>query len=201
MSTLSEPELYTNDPEKMWLKVKAANRLNGKRLSTVQHLAKWREQTAQTENRPRNRLMRDDTLLDIAKMQPNNIGALSRIRGLHERFLKKHGHSILELVHKAASEKPQPKPEVNIPDKPTPHQETIIEFLTAIVHLRAIENELSATQLASKKQIQKLVMGSNNSELLRGWRKALIGDELVNALNGKLSVSINNQQIEITDRA
>ncbi len=193
---LSSSELYTNNPDEMWLKVKAANRLNGKQLSIVQHLAKWREMTAIKENRPRNRLMRDDALLDIARMHPSNTDVLARIRGLHERVVHRHGNEIIALIQHAIKQKPLPKPDLLIPEKPTPHQDAIIELLTAVVHLRAIENELSTAQLAPKKEIQKLVLGQD-SALLKGWRKSMIGEELVNILNGEHALKIKQDRLII----
>ncbi len=195
--TLSKAEVYTNNPEQMWLKVKASNRLQGKQLSVVQHLAKWREEIAVKENRPRNRLMRDDTLLDIARMLPQNIEALSRIRGLHERIVRRYGEAIVNLIQTASTQKPIPKPDVAIPDKTTPQQNAIVELLSAVVHLRAIENELSTTQLASKKELQKLVMGQK-SVLLSGWRKSIIGDECLRIINGELSIHIKDNLLTIS---
>jgi ribonuclease D len=195
---LSSTQLYTNIPEDMWLRIKAANRFNGKQLAIIQQLAKWRELTAVSENRPRNRLMRDDTLLDIARMQPEDINTLARIRGLHERVVKRHGETIVQQIRSAATQKPLAKPDVFIPEKPSADQDVIIELLTAVVHLRAIENELSATQLASKKEIQQLVLG-RNSAILTGWRKSMIGDELLKILDGQLSLSINDNKLTISE--
>jgi len=191
-AALSEPSLYASPPEKAWLRIKAINKLRGPQLAIVQALAFWREETAQSENRPRNRLMRDDALVDLARLMPKDMGALGRIRGLHERVIKRHGNALLKLVEGSRENTPEPLPPFKTAPKPSIGQEALVDLLNAVVHLRAAEQQLSPTQLAPRKQLQQLVMGADDLPLLHGWRKQLIGEELQQVLRGEVGVGVKD---------
>ena len=68
----------------------------------------------------------------------------------------------------------------------------ILDLLTAVVRLRAAENSLSPSVLASKKDLEQLLIDPKNTKILHGWRKNLIGDELLETLAGKRTISIAN---------
>ncbi len=95
---LNNPELYQISPVNAWLKVKAKNKLTGKQLSIVQSITKWREATAQSSNRPKNWLIRDDLIHELAKLQPETVLELEKIRGINERLVKRYGKQICELI-------------------------------------------------------------------------------------------------------
>ena len=97
-SALCDANLYQPDVETVWVKNRGAKKLKGKKLSALQHLSAWRERQARTENRPRNWLMRDGTLLDLARLQPLSLSDLERIKGLNDRQIKKYGIEILKIV-------------------------------------------------------------------------------------------------------
>ncbi|OOZ41019.1 ribonuclease D [Solemya pervernicosa gill symbiont] len=200
-TALSDPALYVNAPEKAWLRIKMINKFRGVQLAVLQALAQWREQTAQNDNRPRNRLMRDDALGDIARMTPDDMESLARIRGLHERLVKRYGKSILDLIKASRENEPKPLPAFKKPSKPSIEQEALVDLLNAVVHLRAAEQQLSPTQLAPRKQLQQLVMGSEDIELMRGWRKQLIGDELRRVLSGELTIGVANGSLVVAPAA
>jgi hypothetical protein len=67
----------------------------------VQTVAHWREHTAQTENRPKSWLLRDDLLFDIAKLQPDSIPALAKVRGINERIVNYYGKELCALIKEA----------------------------------------------------------------------------------------------------
>lgn len=101
--SLTRPELYQPDPEDMWLKIKLARKLKGKSLNVLQQITAWREITARTENRPRNWILHDNTLIDIARLLPDNQNALSRIKGLNKQILELHGAAIVEIIGRVIS--------------------------------------------------------------------------------------------------
>lgn len=95
---LAKPELYQPDPETMWLKIREAKKLEGKLLAVLQQLAAWREITARAENQPRKWIMQDHTLVEMARSLPANPDDLSRINGVNERLLQRHGAALLEII-------------------------------------------------------------------------------------------------------
>ncbi len=196
-AALLDPILYQAPAENAWLRIRAANKLNSASLSVLQHLAKWREETARNLNLPRNWLLKDDSLVNIARFRPSSTDELNSLRGLHDRTLKKHGKSICKLVEEAKNQQPialQPRSKSS---RKTLQQEALVKLLTGIVHLRASEQSINPEILAGKKEIEKLVIDPYSTKIMKGWRKSLIGDELSSILSGEKSISVVNGVIQV----
>ncbi|MEO1904975.1 MAG: ribonuclease D, partial [Methylococcales bacterium] len=196
---LSDVTVYQANPELAWLKIRGLKKLTKKQLSVAQSLAQWRERIAQQENRPRNWLLRDDLIIDLARLQPNNVGELIKVRNLHERTVKRHGKALCALIEQAANQEPVPRDE-EAPRADKQHQhDAIVDILTAVVRIRAKENSISASVLASRKQLDELLQNASESCLLQGWRASMVGDELLAIISGKFWVRISEDTIQITE--
>jgi len=196
---LNNKELYQLPPAKAWLKVKGKNRLTGKQLSIVQALTEWREKTAQSENRPKNWLIRDDLLLELAKLQPVIIGELAKIRTINERSVNRYGKVICQLIDEAKGKAPIPLNDKSKIKKKTQQQEAVLDVLTALVRVRADENSLNPMILASKKDLEKLLIDEEDSMILQGWRYSMVGKELQGLLKGQLALSLDSGKVLITE--
>ncbi len=198
-AALENPEQYKTEPQNAWLKVKGKSKLTGKQLSIVQAVSQWREITAQKENRPKNWLLRDEVLFDFAKLQPETTEALSKIRGIGERAVNYYGKELCALIKKAKNAPPIPIPEYtkSISGKDQ-QQEAIIDILFALVRIRAEENRLNPTILATRNDLETLLNGSNLEDcfLLRGWRFSMVGKELQQLLRGELHLKIENGNLQ-----
>lgn len=192
---LNNPELYEISPDKAWLKIRGKNKLTGRQLSIVQALSEWREATAQAENRPRNWLLRDDLLLELAKLQPANIDELTAVRNINERIVQRHGRKICQLINAAKQRPPVPLNEKGRPAKKTPQQEAILDILTALVRIRASENSLNPSILATRKDLELLLFDDPESLLLKGWRYSMVGRELVGLLKGEQLLGIRGEKV------
>ncbi len=196
-SVLCDPARYSNPPAKAWRRVKAAHKLRGSQLGTLQALAAWREQCAQQENLPRGWLVKDDVMVDMARQQPANIESLGRIRGLGERTLKRRSDALLKIINDNRNAKPEALPDYIRAAKPSVEQEAVIDLLNAVVHFRAAEHQLNPVQLASRKHLQQMVLGEQTSELMNGWRRKLIGEELQAVLKGQCYLTIKDGALSI----
>jgi len=195
---LTHVELYNNDPENAWLKVRGVNRLKGAGLAVLQALAEWRETVARDQDRPRGWLLRDDELIEIARHQPATPAALGAIRGVHERFIEKHGDRLLELIAEARGHAPKPLPSTERPLRLSPLQDALVDAMTAVVRVSAAENALNPAVLASRKLLEKLVAnGATDNELLHGWRGQLVGKRLQALLAGELGLYAHHGAIEL----
>ncbi len=97
-NALLRPEVYVPDPDTMWQKIREAKRLNGTSLAVLKKLAAWREITARAENQPRKWILDDYTLIDIARLSPASRDDLSRIKGMKEQVLNRHGATLLGIL-------------------------------------------------------------------------------------------------------
>lgn len=196
-AALTNPDLYLLAPEKAWLRIKGTQKLTGKQLSVLQALAKWREATAQQENRPRNWLLRDDLLIEIAKLQPSTVDELFKIRSINERSVKRYGAHLCQLIAEA-----QQRPPIKADDKRpalklTQQQEAIIDILAALVRIRADENSLNPSVLATRKELEKFLCDQQSSVLAHGWRFSMAGEELRILLQGKALISLQSDKVNI----
>jgi len=196
-SELANPERYQPNPEHVWKKIRAAKKLKGEKLAVLQKLAAWREVMAREKNRPRSWLIRDEAIVDMAQLLPEDINALSRIKGLQERFLKNHGEVLLGVIQNAKNMPPQPLAKTTQQDKLTEHQAAVVDALSAIVRLQAQIHELNPAALASKKELQAFVQNQDESVLLSGWRKPLVGDALSEFMRGNQTIQLLDNKLSI----
>ncbi len=196
---LKNTELYQISPENAWLKIKGKNKLTGTQLSIMQALSEWREQTAQSENRPKNWLIRDDLILELAKLKPETVAELIKFRGMNERTARRYGKIICNLINEAKNKVPIPLNDKTKATKKTQPQEAVLDVLTAIVRMRAHENSMNPMILASRKNLEKLLLDDEDNSLLQGWRYSMVGQELQGLLKGQYKVTLDRKQVVLSD--
>ncbi len=202
---LSDNRLYENDPADAWHRIKGAGRLKGRQLAVLAALAAWRERQARQLDRPRRWIVKDDAVLDIARLSPQTPDHLSRIRGLDEGFVRKFGAAVLTVVREASK---QPKSEWPIleegPRLPV-EQESLVDLLAALLKERCRECEVSPTAIASRRELERLILGDRHLPLLRGWRRAMVGEELLALLDGQCTLKVIDGRLavlpSVTERA
>jgi len=190
---LEQSSLYTNPPDKMWLKVKRVSSLRGKALAVLQKLAAWREQTAIDRDSPRRRILADDVLLTLARQQPTDIDSLTRIRGLHPSFLKRYANKILEVIQQSPD-----KPDTSdLKAKPSGTVDSaLLDGASALLRLCADRAGISTGVLANRADIEKLVRDTDAViALMQGWRFEIAGQELQQFLNGKGSLTVTDGKL------
>jgi len=192
---LSSDALYSNPPADAWLRVKGGNRLKGAALAVLQALASWRESLAQQRDRPRGWILRDDALVEIARHRPVSIDELGRIRGLQEAFIRHNGTQVLGLVAAAVRQPPAPFPDAGQRQRLTPEQDALVDVMSAVVRISGIEHALNPAVLATRKQLEQLVSGDTDVDVLHGWRRKLVGERLQALLSGDLSMSVKDGRL------
>jgi ribonuclease D len=145
--------------------------------------------------------LRDELLFDLAKLQPERVEELANVRGINERAVNRYGKELCQLITAAKNRPPLPLNEKGRPAKKTQQQEAILDILTALVRIRAEENSLNPTILASRKDLEALLFnGDDECPLLHGWRFTMAGRELVGLLKGKLLLGIESESLAIIEK-
>ena len=200
-SALLNPNLYQISPGQAWQRIGGAQQLRGRALAALQALAAWREETAREQDLPRNWVIRDEVLLDLARLTPKTPEDLKRIRGMEERTVKRHGNQLCRLLRKAQD---QPVQEAEIKPRPprrTPDEEALLDLLSAVVRLRAAEHSLNPSVLGGRKDLEQLLDQPEHCRLLTGWRKAMAGDELMAILRGERLVDVKGGRLHVQHRS
>ena len=194
---LTDKNNYEPDPSSIWRKLKGAGRLKGVQLAILQKLAEWREHRAIKSNRPRRWILKDDVLLDLARLAPETTKKMGLIRGLESSTIERFGKTFIELI---ASGKNIPKDQWPILKKPqilTTQQDAIVDALMALLRKFCDEQSIAPIAVASRKDIERMVTGDESIELLQGWRSEIVGHHLQAFLNGDIAITTNDKQLNI----
>jgi len=187
---LCKSSLYANPPELAWKRMRAAKRLKGASLSSLQKMAEWREALAQAKNIPRGWLIKDEMLIEIAKLKPNDTKVLSSIRGVSEKFIEKYGDTIINIVSNASEQKPDAQEKQPKVKKASEKDEALADLLMAQVRLKSQLSDINPSSVATRKELIQLIHGERNIPLLTDWRKDMVGLDLVKTLEGKNNFSV-----------
>lgn len=196
-SALLSPALYETLPDQAWQRIGGYHQLRGRQLAVLQALAAWREATAREQNIPRAWVVKDDAMLDLARLSPKNLEDLKRIRGLEERSLKRYGHLLCRTIREAQDLTPPPTELRTRSVRRTPEQDALLDLFTAVVRLRAAQHTLNPAVLASRKDLEQLLDEPEESRLLKGWRKAMVGEELAAILQGECQITVVDGRLHI----
>lgn len=193
---LADPERFNRSPDRAWERLKNLDRLPKKARGAAQQLAIWRERMALDRDRPRNWILKDATLFDIAKQLPQNFDALSRVRGLPEPVLKRDGNALLKAV-KEGQDNAMPLTKKTSSSALNESQEAAVDALSAIARLKGLEHSINPQVLAPRKVLEKFFRGED-SGLTSGWRGKLLADTLNGFMSGELCLRLDAQaELEI----
>jgi ribonuclease D len=198
---LVHPTLYQNPPELAWRKVKGAGRLRGIQPTILRELAAWREQRALESNKPRRWILKDEVLLDLARLMPEDTARLERIRGLEANTIKRNGDKLLALIAQA---KKTPREEWLVIDqgKRLPaDKESLVDAMMAVLRHCCSQQQITPAAVAGRKELERLAMGETDSPLLHGWRAAIAGHALQALLRGELMLTVEGGSVLLTNRA
>jgi ribonuclease D len=184
------------EPQERYQRVRGWDQLKPKSAAVLRELAAWREGEAKRRDVPRGRVMRDEVLLQLARHPPRNIQELRAVRGLHGSEADRNGEALMGIIRAALALPPSAWPEVPKERKPEPESAGLVELLQAVLKARAMEAEIAPTLLATTADLQALVEARMNRAaldlpLLKGWRRLLLGDLLLDVLDGKLALAID----------
>ena len=186
----------SREPQERYQRIRGWDTLKPKGAAVLRELAAWREAEARRRNVPRGRVMRDEVLLQLARHPPKSVNDLRGLRGVHSSEIDRHGSQLLAAITSALALPPSAWPEVPSERKPDPESTGIVELLQAVLKARSAEEGIAPTMLATSADLQTLVETKQNRTaldlpLLRGWRRQLAGDLLLQVLDGVVTITVD----------
>jgi ribonuclease D len=176
---LLDPSLYATDADQAIDRLKGARNFRGRRRAAAARLAMWREAEAINRNRPRQWILRDNVLLDVAWNLPRGEQELADIKGMPVKLVKRAGKEMLEAIELSANDDRDYQP----PGPPNEAQKVLLKEMQARVAACAEELGVAAETVASKRDLSAVIIGgSRDSRVFNGWRAELIGNELAGLL-------------------
>ena len=197
MAVLNDPGTYRADPEQAWRRLKprgASPRL----LGTLKEVAAWRERTAQRIDIPRQRLLRDEQLLEIASHSPKTVEELALTRGLGRGFAEGwQGREILEAIEKARK-----LPDAQLPTRDRPPEQlrapgAVVDMLRTLLRLKAEQAGVAARLVASADEIDRLAAGKRDVHVLHGWRNEIFGKDALALIEGRVALSLQGDHAQL----
>lgn len=175
---LLDPALYETDPMLAINRLKGARNLRGRARAAALHLAAWREREALRANRPRQWIMRDHVLIEIAVSCPDNMSAMAAIDGIAEGTVRRAGDELLGILKDATHDESGYQP----PTRPDEQQKSALKHMQKQVSKCADELGIAAELLAPKKELSAAMLGNRQSRVFNGWRRDIIGERLLETL-------------------
>ncbi len=200
LQAMSAVSSYQGNAADLWKRLKGVQKLKGVQLQIVSKLCQWREAVAQQKDRPRRWIAKDDLLIEIARLKPASFEELSSFRELNEKFIAQHGQSILTIIRDAQNQTPSEWPHPDTVNAPSSHQQAIGDCMMALCRVIAEDNQIALATLATRKDIDNLIINRKNSRLSQGWRFALAGERLLEFIHGQSVLGVHDDQIVINPR-
>jgi ribonuclease D len=200
IAALKDPALYRLDPEQAWKRLKP--RTHNKRfLAVLAAIAAWREREAQTRDQPRNRILKDEALLEIAAHPPETAEALEHNRAVPKGFAASRlGKTLLEEI---ARGRESPPPDGIAPERPRRKKEpspSAIDLLKTLLRLRAEIAGVAPRLIADSEDIERLAAHEDDGiAALHGWRADVFGNDARALREGKLALALEHGEAVVVE--
>lgn len=201
MAVLADPATYRIEPESAWLRLKTRN-ANPRFLAVLKELAGWREIEAQRRNIPRNRILRDEALIEISAHHPSTSAELARTRGLSRTLAEgRMGEAILAGVKRGLEvpeeQCPQPEPRVTRPLD----LGTVVELLKVLLKMQCDAHHVASRLVASAADLELLAADDNAPvAALKGWRREIFGEVALKLKRGELALALDGKKLALVGR-
>jgi ribonuclease D len=198
MAVLTAPATYRLDPREAWRRIKFRTD-KARTLAVLREVAAWREEEAQRRDLPRNRVLKDETLCEIAAHAPSDVEHLARCRGLSRSVAEnRQGAQILAAVQRGlalpAAECPEPAPRRDLPAGLGP----LIELLRVLLKMRCEDHGVAQKLVANADDLE-LIAADDRAEVpaLHGWRREVFGADALALKQGRLALTVAGRRVKM----
>ncbi len=200
ITTLTAPETYQLEPRDSWRRLKIRSR-SSRFLVILREIAAWRETKAQERDIPRNRVLRDEALIEIASHAPQTVQELARTRGLPRNVAEgRVGAELLDAVARGRaipeSEHPSLPAKVETPRGLGP----VIDLLKVLLKMKCEVADVAQKLVATTADLE-LIAADDHADVraLKGWRREIFGDEALALKHGDLALTIEGQSLQAVE--
>jgi ribonuclease D len=198
MAILTARKTYDIDPYDTYRRIKGRGK-GGRYLAVLRELAAWREKQARSRDLPRNRVLRDEALVEIAHHTPKTPEELARTRGLGNKMAQgAGGAAILRAVQQGLelpeAECPKPPPKNDLPRGLGP----VIDLLKVLLKLKCEQFDAAQKLVASAAEIERIAALGEDADVraLSGWRREVFGEDALRLRRGELALAIEGKKLK-----
>lgn len=201
MEKLADPSNYNLDPDDAWQRIKVPSRKPDV-LGRLQALAAWREREARSKNLPRGRIVKDETLADLAAHPPKDQDGLGRVRGLSATWKSNDiGGRLMDALANAKNMSKDDMPD-RAPRGPGLGKEGVLvaDLLKLLLKIRARELNVAARLIARSDDLEALAAGSRNDiPMMQGWRYDVFGHAALDLVEGRMGFAVVNGKLVMSE--
>jgi ribonuclease D len=198
MQTLTDPATYDTRPEEAWrrLKLRVKSR---KALAVLIELAAWRDELAQRQDVPRQRVLRDEVLYDIANQMPTDTEKLGQLRSLSEGFARSsRAKDLVDRVKAGLARDPKTLPAMPTSQQLPPSAVAITDLLRVLLKSAAARNRVAPRLIADSEDLERIAVEDvPDVPALKGWRRALFGEDALGIKTGRLALIVTNGEVVV----
>jgi ribonuclease D len=198
MAVLTDPATYRLDPETAWMRLKPRSG-SPKFLNVLKSLAGWREAEAQRRNLPRNRLVRDEALLEIAAQTPHSVAELARTRGMSRGTAEGVvGEALLAAVARGLAVPPEAAPRLAERPEVPPGRGPLIDLLKVLLKLKCETHHVAQKLVATSADLEAIACSDDAPvPALTGWRLEVFGADALALKQGRLALAAGKDAIRV----
>ncbi|WP_306028831.1 ribonuclease D [Stappia sp. MMSF_3263] len=196
MEILTSESTYRSDPENAWKRLKLRVR-KPVEFAVLQEVAAWREREAHERDVPRNRIIKDDAIYEVAAQQPTNTQALAALRTIPRGFERSRtAEDILAAVKRALAIPKDQLPEVPKGRSAPDGSAAAVDLLKVLLKLISEANGVASKVIATMEDLEKIA-ASDEADVaaLKGWRRELFGEAALKLKRGEIALAFNGKRI------
>jgi len=190
------------DPDEAWRRLPRATSMDPRERAVARELAAWRERVASAEDRPVGSILRDPAAVELIKRKPSGTGELGAIRGLNPDVVRRRGRDILQAIERGLAAEPL-RLEATERFVTEAGDAPVIALAEALVRARALEAGLAYELIAARSDLTPIVVAARRDgaepdvRTLRGWRRELVGEELLALLRGDRALRVDASRVSV----
>lgn len=197
-AALVDERKYEDDARDRWLRLKRVNQLSRRQMSAAREVAEWRELRAREKDIPRKWILTDEQIVEAAKREADTIDQLFMVRGMREKLTTHDARTVVEAIARGLKVPAKELPQMDRPSKNEANVDIEVDVMSALVRLRARENNIAFQTLANHSDLAAVARGYRDVDVLRGWRREIVGKELLDLLDGKISLAVRDGNLSVT---
>ena len=199
LQVVTDPATYVVHPEDAWKRIKTRTQ-SGKFLAVVRELARFREEYAQSRNVPRNRVYKDDALLELASTKPQSAQDLSRSRLLLREARKGDIADGIIAAVKAGIEAPRDDhPEPDTRRDSLQVNPALADMLRVLLKAKADDAGVAQKLIATASDLDALAAGQRDGLCLKGWRRKVFGEDALRLCDGKIGLAVKGEKVGVIE--
>jgi len=198
MAVLSSPATYEVRPENAWQRLKGRVR-KPREFPLLMEIAAWREREAQTRDVPRQRVLKDDALMDIVQRGPRTVEALAELRSVPNGFERsRSGGEVLAAIERAAAIDPRTLPRLER-ERGRPTNGAVLDLLKVLLKAVADAERVAPKIIASSDDLEAIASDElADVPALQGWRRGVFGEKALALKSGQLSLRIQRGKVVVS---